>query len=157
MPPASRKQCIHDHIQHTNNDIDRGQKCVYVLEDPTQLLTLLFVCVIFLFFSVQWTVLAIRQKEREKETERGQVTATAHQQPSIYTLRLLACHSISHSVDYTPWGSCRENQGRNPILCHILCQSRSFKFSVITTDAAGGETGGSHCGGGEGKEVTVEE
>lgn len=39
-------------------------------------------------------------KEKKKETKKKQVTF--HQQTSIYALRLLACHSISHSVDYTP-------------------------------------------------------
>lgn len=59
-----------------------------------------------------------------------------HQQPFIYTLRLLACHSISHSVDYTLRGARGENHTGNPILCHIKCQGRSFRFSVITTETA---------------------
>lgn len=88
---------------------------------------------------------AIRQKKKKE-----QVTDTFHQQPSIYTLRLLACHSISHSVDYTPRGAWGENHTGNPILCHIKCQGRSFRFSVITTETAGGEAKGAHCGGGGG-------
>lgn len=90
---------------------------------------------------------AIRRKKKKRKE---QVPDTFHQQPSIYTLRLLACHSISHSVDYTPRGARGENHTGNPILCHIKCQGRSFRFSVITTETAGGEAEGAHCGGGGG-------
>lgn len=96
-----------------------------------------------------------RKRKKEKKREREQVTDTFHQQPSIYTLRLLACHSISHSVDYTPQGAQGENHTGNPILCYIKCQGRSFRFSVITTETAGGEAGGVHCGGGRGERMKV--
>lgn len=42
------------------------------------------------------------------------------------------------------------NHTGNPILCHIKCQGRAFRFSVITTETAGGEAEGAHCGGGGG-------
>lgn len=79
--------------------------------------------------------------ERKKRRREEQVTDKYHQQPSIYTLRLLACHSISHSVDYTPRGAWGETHSGNPILCHIKCQDRSFRFSVITTETAGAKLG----------------
>lgn len=76
-----------------------------------------------------------------KKKKKEQVTDTYHQQPSIYILRLLACHSISHSMDYTPRGAWGENHSGNPILCHIKCQDRSFRFSVISTETAGAKLG----------------
>lgn len=78
------------------------------------------------------------KKKKKKDTFR--------RQPSIYTLRQLACHSISHSVDYTQRRARPENHAGNPILCHIKCQGRSFRCCVITTETAGGDAEGGEGG-----------
>lgn len=110
----------------------RSTKCVFALENSAPLEV---VCVISAFCLINSPAFGKKRKKKE------QVTDTYHQQPSIYTLRLLACHSISHSVDYTPRGAWGENHSWNPILCHIKCQNRSFRFSVISTETAGATLG----------------
>lgn len=109
----------------------QSTKCVFVLENSAPLEV---VCVISVFCLMNSPAFG---KKKKKE----QVTDTYHQQPSIYILRLLACHSISHSMDYTPRGAWGENHSGNPILCHIKCQDRSFRFSVISTETAGAKLG----------------
>lgn len=127
-------------------------KCIFVLVNPSQP-GLVCVCasVLFLLCLVESQTIRQKQKRDLKKTKKtktkAQVTGTFHQQPSISTLRLLACHSISHSVDYTPRGARAENHAGNPILCHIKCRERSFRCCVITTETAGGDAEG---GGGDG-------
>lgn len=101
----------------------------------TACLTCKIVCVYVCVLPVSFSLMNSQAIRHNKE----QVTDTFHQQSSIYTLRLLACHSISHSVDQTPRGARRENHTGNLILCHIKCQHRSFRFPVITTETAGAE------------------
>lgn len=113
--------------QQQETTLTKGEKGVFVLENPAQ--PGISVC------PSLSNELTGHQTQKKKKKSRSD---TFHQQPSIYTLRLLACHSISHSVDYTPRGARGgENHTGNPILCHIKCQGRSFRFSVITTETAG--------------------
>jgi len=70
-------------------------------------------------------------------------------------------HPFTHSDCWhatqlvTAWITLHEGPGGeshtgNLILCHIKCQGRSFNFTVITTETAGGDAQGAHCGGGGG-------
>lgn len=137
MSQAARQQCrVTFNRQRHKMTLTKHKMCLCVGEFSTRAsaLDLEVVCVISVFCLINSPAFG---KKRKKE----QVTDTYHQQPSIYTLRLLACHSISHSVDYTPRGAWGENHSGNPILCHIKCQNRSFRFSVISTETAGAKLG----------------
>ena len=77
------------------------------------------VCVCVSFPSLSNELTGHQTKKKERKT--AQVPDTFHQQPSIYTLRLLACHSISHSVDYTPRGaSGRESHWKSNFVPHQM-------------------------------------
>lgn len=91
-------------------------KDIFVLENPAQCVCLC-VCVSFPSLSNELT----GQQTKKKKRKTAQVPDTFHQQPSIYTLRLLACHSISHSVDYTPRGaSGRESHWKSNFVPHQM-------------------------------------
>lgn len=133
-------KCHRQHVGRscrlTFNNNTRNKTYFCMAESPVQKCCKLAHCLrnifkmIFLFFSFLSLFFFLK---------RAQVTATFHQQQSIYPLWLLSSHSISHSVDYTPRGARPDNQAGNPILCHIKCQARSFRCRVIT---AGGDSGG---------------